>query len=138
MSKKSYSQKLRDPRWQKRRLEILNRDDFRCQVCGAEDQTLHVHHRRYQSDPWESPDEDLETLCETCHSRINDIPPHSLKFVRESIDRPLRAADVLAAAELSLERYIEKDCGGDIEAMEDRDDFWKIDFLFYINLKHFA
>lgn len=29
----TYSQKLRDPRWQKKRLEILERDSFTCQHC---------------------------------------------------------------------------------------------------------
>ena len=29
-----YSEKLKDPRWQKKRLEILERDNFRCQYCG--------------------------------------------------------------------------------------------------------
>lgn len=32
--KSDYSQKLLDPRWQRKRLEILQRDDFTCQVCS--------------------------------------------------------------------------------------------------------
>ena len=65
--KKSYKTKLKDPRWQKRRLEILKRDDFRCLLCGSRDKTLHVHHRMYFGDPWEAPDWALETHCEECH-----------------------------------------------------------------------
>lgn len=40
-----YSQLLKDPRWQKKRLEILDRDDWKCTHCEAEHKTLHVHHR---------------------------------------------------------------------------------------------
>jgi hypothetical protein len=74
----NYAAKLKDPRWQKRRLEILQRDEWRCVACGYglheeyEDdneprQPLHVHHRWYTGEPWEAPDEALVTLCESCH-----------------------------------------------------------------------
>ena len=42
--KQVYSEKLRDPRWQKRRLEILERDAWQCQACLSTAKTLHVHH----------------------------------------------------------------------------------------------
>ena len=66
-----YSEKLKDLRWQKKRLEILNRDGFRCQECLSDKITLHVHHRRYVPYimPWEYPDSDLITVCENCHSK---------------------------------------------------------------------
>jgi hypothetical protein len=66
----AYSQKLRDPRWQKRRLEILQRDNFTCRICDDKEKTLHVHHRRYipGHEPWDYIDELLVTLCEDCHS----------------------------------------------------------------------
>lgn len=64
-----YQQKLLDPRWQKKRLEILQRDEWTCQRCEAEQHTLHVHHRWYFTDiePWDVPTHALETLCDTCH-----------------------------------------------------------------------
>jgi hypothetical protein len=64
-----YAQKLLDPRWQRKRLEILNRDDFTCRKCGKSDSTLAVHHLYYVSkrDPWEYPDFALLTTCEECH-----------------------------------------------------------------------
>jgi len=64
-----YSQKLLDPRWQKKRLEILQRDDWACQSCGDTESTLHVHHRRYLSgkDPWDIDSCLLVTLCDVCH-----------------------------------------------------------------------
>lgn len=63
----TYSQKLKDPRWQKKRLEILNRDAFTCTTCGDKETTLNVHHFCYMGDPWNSESEDLTTWCETCH-----------------------------------------------------------------------
>ena len=42
-----YAEKLKDPRWQKKRLEILERDAWVCQKCFDTKSTLHVHHRIY-------------------------------------------------------------------------------------------
>lgn len=64
---KAYGEKLKDPRWQKRRLEILQRDEFTCQECGDSDSTLHVHHHAYLDEPWAVPDCWLITLCAECH-----------------------------------------------------------------------
>jgi 5-methylcytosine-specific restriction endonuclease McrA len=66
---KTYSEKLKDPRWQKKRLEILQRDNWQCYYCGDTKTTLHVHHEMYLgSNPWDTPDACLTTLCEDCHS----------------------------------------------------------------------
>ena len=67
--RKEYKAKLLDPRWKARRLVILERDNRTCVRCGAKDAILHVHHIRYlkKGEPWDSPDEDLETLCVPCH-----------------------------------------------------------------------
>ena len=66
----SYGDKLKDPRWQKKRLEVLERDDFTCQKCCDTETTLNVHHRVYfkNKDPWDYLDTDLITLCEKCHN----------------------------------------------------------------------
>jgi hypothetical protein len=66
----SYSEKLKDPRWQKRRLQILQRDEWRCQRCLDDQTTLHVHHRFYErgKEPWDYEDRVLVTLCEECHA----------------------------------------------------------------------
>lgn len=64
-----YTLKLKDPRWQKKRLEVLNRAKFKCQCCGDDENTLHVHHLIYsKGDPWDAPDNTLECLCENCHN----------------------------------------------------------------------
>ena len=33
----TYSDKLKSPKWQKKRLEILSLKDFKCEVCNNED-----------------------------------------------------------------------------------------------------
>lgn len=65
----SYREKLLDPRWQKKRLGILSRDNFTCQQCASTEKTLHVHHHGYcqNLDPWDYPDAALLTLCWECH-----------------------------------------------------------------------
>jgi hypothetical protein len=68
---KEYWQKLKDPRWQRKRLEILSRADFSCEDCGEDDRTLNVHHRLYRkgAEPWDYTDAELIALCEQCHER---------------------------------------------------------------------
>lgn len=68
----TYSQKLKDPRWQRRRLEILERDNFTCQYCNDSEHELHVHHWSYSTNPWETDADDLTTLCKQCHYIIED------------------------------------------------------------------
>jgi hypothetical protein len=68
-----YHQKLKDPRWQKKRLEVLNRDDFKCQKCGDVETELNVHHIKYSTnEPWDEPASNLITLCKDCHSIIEN------------------------------------------------------------------
>ena len=69
-----YAELLRDPRWQKKRLEILSRDNFTCLGCGDQERTLHVHHCYYKKGnlPWEYADTSLATLCEVCHDNEAD------------------------------------------------------------------
>lgn len=71
---KTYAEKLRDPRWQKKRLEIMQRDDFACQWCGDKESTLNIHHKRYLSgkNPWEYENDLLVTYCQYCHSIVED------------------------------------------------------------------
>ena len=65
----TYAEKLRDPRWQRKRLEVMQRDGFTCRDCGSTTETLHVHHCWYAKEPWEISDAYLLTLCEECHVR---------------------------------------------------------------------
>jgi len=69
----TYSEKLKDPRWQKKRLEVLNRDGFKCSYCDDEKTTLHVHHLKYNKNPWDVEIESLSTLCEDCHGLVEAL-----------------------------------------------------------------
>jgi hypothetical protein len=62
------------PKWQKKRLEILSRDEWKCVACSDSQSTLHVHHLTYDGDPWDVPDDWLQTLCEGCHSFLGSHP----------------------------------------------------------------
>jgi 5-methylcytosine-specific restriction endonuclease McrA len=66
----TYYEKLKDPRWQKKRLEVMERDEFTCQLCTKTDVTLNVHHKSYiyGNDPWDYELDNFVTYCEKCHS----------------------------------------------------------------------
>jgi hypothetical protein len=71
-----WSSAFRDSRWQKLRLEIMERDGWTCKSCGASGDgvTLNVHHAYYESGkaPWEYPTDTLVTWCEDCHGKIHE------------------------------------------------------------------
>ncbi len=124
VKQKTYSEKLKDPRWQKKRLEILERDDWRCQACGDKKSTLNVHHTTYfpGCNPWGYPDVLLITLCDTCHSyehntALTRIPASFLEaveslqqrgFLMGDIERLLWEVDVKITNRKSLFATIEK------------------------------
>lgn len=67
----AYLEKLRDSRWQKKRLKIFERDGWQCRRCSSGEEqsvTLHVHHLWYEEgEPWEVEENALMTLCAGCH-----------------------------------------------------------------------
>lgn len=71
----NYREQLLDPRWQRMRLECLQAAEWRCAMCFAEKDTLHVHHQRYVKGlaPWEYDRSDLVVLCAKCHSGHHDM-----------------------------------------------------------------
>lgn len=62
--------------WAKIRMDVINRDENRCQICGLSFSTpsLHVHHKipfKSFSDPDKANEpQNLITLCPVCHKRI--------------------------------------------------------------------
>lgn len=70
----AYWEKLKHPKWQKRRLELLERHGFACDRCESEEKTLHVHHGEYVKgrEPWEYPDASMHVLCEDCHAEVEE------------------------------------------------------------------
>jgi hypothetical protein len=83
----AYSDLLKDPRWQKKRLEILNRDKFTCTYCGDDTTTLHVHHMRYSKGkkPWDYHNDLLKTLCEPCHRLVSEGMTEALDILCDAI-----------------------------------------------------
>lgn len=71
----TYSEQLKDPRWQKKRLEVLERAGWACEVCFESDKTMHVHHAFYQwgNAPWEYDSATLHAVCDECHDHANDL-----------------------------------------------------------------
>jgi hypothetical protein len=70
----AYRDQLRDPRWQKKRLEALEASGWECSNCGDETKMLHVHHKRYVKGrmAWEYDLEELAVLCEPCHEQEHE------------------------------------------------------------------
>jgi hypothetical protein len=80
---KTYFEKLKDPRWQRKRLEVMQYREFKCEICDDDKQELHVHHKEYKSgkEPWEYSIYELECLCADCHS-MSHIPPEKIHKFR--------------------------------------------------------
>jgi 5-methylcytosine-specific restriction endonuclease McrA len=86
--KNTYSQKLRDPRWQKKRLEIFNRDNWTCQSCGSDSNNLQIHHLKYHQgkNPWEYDNQFLVTYCEVCHESEHLIGDTTREILLELLE----------------------------------------------------
>jgi len=95
-----YSEKLRDPRWQKKRLEILERDDWTCQKCFDSESTLVVHHRKYlpATDPWDYPDILLVTLCEDCHESERARRPEAEEILLDALRSSFFSEEIITLA----------------------------------------
>ena len=109
----TYSEKLRSPRWQKKRLEILERDNWSCVCCGEKEKNLQVHHAVYSRiDPWDYPNHILQTLCAPCHEirqELTDKASDALRIalMKVQTDRLEAVAKSLCAAAM-----VEIDGGG--------------------------
>ena len=81
----------------KQRMRILERDGYRCQICGErpsnnEHIVLHVHHVRPFGEGGLTIDENLITLCHTCHAGLDPHYNPGLFWLRGGhVDRALRA-----------------------------------------------
>ncbi len=69
-----YNQYIQSPQWRKKRKERLKIDNYECRLCGHDgsDYHLEVHHKplSYPKIPNESVNDDLTTLCVTCHKIV--------------------------------------------------------------------
>lgn len=136
--KELYSELLKDPRWQKRRLEIMQRDNFTCQICGHSDKQLHVHHLCYDKYkmPWEHDDDELITLCEDCHKAEHD----SLKRIRKTvklltesllmieIEAILEAANITVGGMKRADGVLDMLGGYESRPDGEKQDYWGLDY----------
>lgn len=53
-----------------RKEAVMNRDSYTCQICGAKNTRLEVHHIVYRSKGGTDDEDNLITLCESCHKKI--------------------------------------------------------------------
>lgn len=71
--KQTYAEKLKDARWQKKRLELFNGASWTCEECSRQMPAdgLQVHHVLYLPgvDPWDYPSYLLRVLCECDHQK---------------------------------------------------------------------
>ena len=108
----NYAEKLKDPRWQRKRLEVFDRDRWTCRNCGKGDMTLIVHHACYfaKREPWEYDNRFLYTLCTECHEDETEkgsssffIIHTSLLLAKEHFETIMEALDGKFDKSLSLQ-----------------------------------
>lgn len=70
----TYFEKLQTVEWQRKKSEILFRDNFVCTICGTESKLLDVHHMWYTKglEPWEEDNECYISLCRKCHEYVHN------------------------------------------------------------------
>jgi hypothetical protein len=100
----NYKQKLLDPRWQKKRLSIFERDSWKCKICQSSEETLHVHHVFYEQhlDPWEYPDYALITLCSECHETEHEAMKDTILSLRHT----MASVGILTSDDVSYLQYV--------------------------------
>ena len=102
-----WSAAFRDSRWQQKRLQIMERDNWTCRSCGASGDgvTLNVHHAYYESGkaPWDYPNQTLVTWCEDCHKARHDMQNQMLT---EMARKPMSALRGLYALALNYEETL--------------------------------
>jgi len=92
----TYAEKLKDVRWQQKRLKIFERDNWTCRYCqlsdgGLHGESLHAHHLVYKwnFDPWDYHNDYIITLCSKCHENEE----YDKKFFKEMIEKMLLHGD---------------------------------------------
>lgn len=84
----SYRELLFNKRWLEKKAKILQRDGYKCTICGSTNHLV-VHHKQYHINkrtnqklpPWEYDDKYLVTLCEDCHKRGHEKFQVPIKYI---------------------------------------------------------
>jgi 5-methylcytosine-specific restriction endonuclease McrA len=56
--------------YDKLRQQVLRRDGWRCQSCGAMS-NIEVHHKEFRSHSGDDLEQNLITLCNSCHATVH-------------------------------------------------------------------
>jgi hypothetical protein len=96
-----------NPRWQRRRLAIMKRDEFTCRYCGNETTELHIHHLIDLNgrNPWESEDDHLLTICATCQTDEENLKSDDHMLIGMFSLSGLKRRDLYSLA-TELRRYL--------------------------------
>lgn len=118
-----YWEQLKDPRWQEKRLGILDRAKFRCESCDEkpEGESLEIHHKYYEKGlmAWDYPDCSLACLCAFCHqeaarserSFLRTVEPRdyfNLIYFAEALHRTYEAGLGIKTATDCLNEFLSK------------------------------
>ena len=78
-----YGAQLKHPKWQEKRLRILDRDKWACVFCGNKEDVLHVHHKEYGKGKkaWEYDNDNFTSLCEHCHDIVEWLRKHEEEVI---------------------------------------------------------
>lgn len=123
-----FAEQYNHPKWQERRLHILERAGWKCEACGEAEKQLNVHHKLYVRGRkvWEYEDDELRALCKDCHNAYDVIRKEIQKVVGSLHESD--AWEVLGFARASL-----AESRGDV-AIESCCDFEHFGILKYFDL----
>lgn len=114
MTKLTYSEQLRHPNWQRKRLEVMEAAAFSCESCGDTETTLNVHHRRYVKGRmvWEYERTELQCLCQPCHAQHHEHRDLLERLLMNGEGREAQAIGLLGgsyAAQLEIGDDLERE-----------------------------
>lgn len=100
MASEKYIDLLRDPRWQRKRLEALEAGDWKCCHCSTTTKPLNVHHKKYRkgAKPWEYDLSELEVRCDDCHKDIHALQDELSAVVAKCSGRTALVEELIAYA----------------------------------------
>ena len=70
----TYQEQLKSPKWQKKRLQVLEYYNYECQLCHNDEKELHVHHLIYRDNHllWDYDITEYAVLCKSCHKNWHE------------------------------------------------------------------
>lgn len=98
--KYDYNEERNSVEWQRKVDEIRRRDNYTCQICGAQDKQVQVHHTWYNPNLhyWDYPNKQLITLCKECHEKetilcqqFKNFKQHIDSTIWESLNRMMQS-----------------------------------------------